>query len=233
MARGTPGGSAEGDSRARLRARPERVRGRAMPGLQRLPGGQLLYVPAGAARRHPRLVVTFHGAGGTAEDGLGILAGAADMADLALLAPASTAVTWDAVALGFGADVAEIDRALAAVLGLLPVRGPLLMAGFSDGATYALSLGLANGDLVGGVMAFSPGFVVPGPRVGRPALFVAHGVDDGVLPIGSTSRRLVPALEADGYAVTYREFAGGHEVPSAMVREGVTAIVPDAVPPAR
>ena len=34
-----------------------------------------------------------------------------------------------------------------------------------------------------------------------------------MLPIERCSRRLVPRLEANGYDVTYVEFAGGHEVP--------------------
>jgi len=32
------------------------------------------------------------------------------------------------------------------------------VCGFSDGASYALGLGLANGELFKSVMAFSPGF---------------------------------------------------------------------------
>ena len=48
---------------------------------------------------------------------------------------------------------------------------------------------------------------------GRPRFFVSHGTEDAVLPIERCSRRLVPALERQGYDVTYEEFAGGHEVP--------------------
>jgi len=33
--------------------------------------------------------------------------------------------------------------------------------GFSDGASYALSVGITNGDLFTHVIAFSPGFVAP------------------------------------------------------------------------
>jgi predicted esterase len=45
-----------------------------------------------------------------------------------------------------------------------PTRGP----GFSDGASYALSLGLANGDLFTHVLGFSPGFMRVPRHVGRP-----------------------------------------------------------------
>ena len=84
------------------------------------------------------------------------------------------------------------------------------------GGSYALSIGLVNGTLFDNVVAFSPGFVVPGARAGRPDVYVSHGRQDGVLPIESTSRRIVPALRIVGYHVDYREFSGGHEVPTTV-----------------
>jgi len=44
-------------------------------------------------------------------------------------------------------------------------------------------------------------------------------VQDPILPIDSTSRRIVPSLRGAGYAVTYVEFTGGHEVPDAMASQ--------------
>ena len=71
------------------------------------------------------------------------------------------------------------------------------------------------------MLAFSPGFVAPGPRHGAPQVFVSHGVSDGVLPIDDTSRELVPRLRRDGYEVEYREFEGGHVVPPGIAREAI------------
>jgi predicted esterase len=136
-----------------------------------------------------------------------------------ILAPASRGSTWDAVRGGYGDDAELIDRALAEVFATVAVDAErVAVAGFSDGASYALGLGLANGDLFRRILAFSPGFVPAGPRSGSPAVFVSHGEADGVLPIERTSRRIVPALEGDGYDVTYREFPGGHAVPPEIVR---------------
>ena len=95
----------------------------------------------------------------------------------------------------------------------------LAIGGFSDGASYALSVGLASGELFTHICAFSPGFAARAERRGRPEVFISHGVDDAVLPITRTSRRIVPELRSAGYDVTYREFPGGHEVPQEMVRE--------------
>jgi phospholipase/carboxylesterase len=97
----------------------------------------------------------------------------------------------------------------------------VVVEGFSDGASYALSLGLVNGDLFSRVIAFSPGFVTSGSRRGRPRLFVSHGVEDRVLPIDLCSRRIVRDLRADDYDVRYTEFPGGHTVPGEIAREAL------------
>ena len=65
------------------------------------------------------------------------------------------------------------------------------------------------------MIAFSPGFTTPATRRGKPSVFISHGTRDEVLPIGRTSRRIVPRLERMGYEVRYREFDGGHTAPGA------------------
>jgi phospholipase/carboxylesterase len=96
------------------------------------------------------------------------------------------------------------------------------LAGYSERASYALSLGLANGDLFSHVLAFSPGFLAPAGQTGSPRLFVSHGARDGWHPIDRCRRRIVPRLERAGYEVRYREFGGGHVVPPAVSREAAT-----------
>ncbi len=131
----------------------------------------------------------------------------------------------DAIRGGFGRDVAFVDRALTRVFEIVaadPARTAI--GGFSDGASYALSLGLINGDLFPRVVAFSPGFVVNGTPQGRPRVFVSHGTDDPILPIDRCSRVIVPGLRTRGYDVTFREFPGGHEVPDAIAREGMQSV---------
>ena len=95
----------------------------------------------------------------------------------------------------------------------------LAMGGFTEGARYALSLGLDNGTLFTHVMAFSPGFTANRRTQGRPRIFVSHGKVDEILPIDVCSRRIVPALEDAGYAVTYKEFDGPHTVPEAIAQD--------------
>jgi predicted esterase len=140
---------------------------------------------------------------------------------LLLLAVQSTGPTWDVIRGGYGADVTNIDGLLERISRRYPISGYTL-SGFSDGASYALSLGLTNGDMFDSVIAFSPGFAAAGSHHGEPRLFVSHGTGDRVLPIERCSRRLVPRFEADGYDVTYVEFDGGHEVPRDIARRAVT-----------
>ena len=178
-----------------------------------------VYVPR-AGGRPLRLVVILHGAGGVARSALNILRDEADEHRLLLVAPKSTATTWDVIAGGYGPDVRTIDRLMTRVAAAYPVRG-FTIAGFSDGASYALTLGLTNGDVFDSVVAFSPGFHAARSIAGRPRIFVSHGTEDRVLPIDRCSRRIVADLEDDGRPVTYREFRGGHSVPAEMQRLAV------------
>ncbi|HWT24671.1 MAG TPA: alpha/beta hydrolase-fold protein, partial [Solirubrobacteraceae bacterium] len=142
-----------------------------------------------------------------------------------LLAPDSRGRTWDVIEGGFGPDVATLDEALAAIYAEWPVDPcRTVLSGFSDGASYALSLGLANGDRFSHLAAFSPGFMAPGARHGRPPVFVSHGRADPVLPIDRCSRRIVPRLRSAGHLVCYREFDGGHGVPPAIARDALAWI---------
>jgi phospholipase/carboxylesterase len=93
--------------------------------------------------------------------------------------------------------------------------------GFSDGATYAVSLGLINGDLFRRVAAFSPGFVVNSRARGKPRVFLSHGTNDDILPIDRCGRVVAAGLRKRGYDVTFREFNGGHEVPAAIATEAM------------
>jgi phospholipase/carboxylesterase len=183
----------------------------------------LLYVPAGYQGDKPApLVVLLHGAGGNAEHGLSLLQPLADEAQLILLAPPSRGRTWDVIIGDYGPDVTFIDRALQETFSRYAVdRDRLAIGGFSDGASYALSLGLINGDLFTHVIAFSPGFMAPTRPEGRPRFFISHGTDDNVLPIDRTSHRIVPQLQRAGYDVRYEEFDGPHTVPQEIAREAV------------
>jgi predicted esterase len=215
----------EAAANGRLRARPARVEKTEHAGRQALQldatRDGLLYVPAGHRFDHPApLVLMLHGAGGDAEGGLGLVRHLADEFGFLVLAPASRRKTWDVVYRSYGADVAFIDRALEQTFARYAVAPQsVAIGGFSDGASYALSLGLTNGDLFTHVIAFSPGFMSPAGRQGKPRLFISHGVRDSVLPIERCSRRIAREIWSAGYELSYREFDGAHTIPPEIARE--------------
>lgn len=189
-------------------------------GLQKLDLGSrrdsYIYVPKQYQPDRPMpLVLLLHGAGGHAHDGLRIFLHLADQAGLILVAPASHASTWDIIAKRtYGPDLALVDRTLEHVFTHYAVDPARVgIGGFSDGASYALTLGLANGELFTHVLAFSPGFIGPMEQQGAPEVFVSHGDADTVLAIDPCGRAIARQLQAAGYPLVYREFQGGHEIP--------------------
>ena len=170
----------------------------------------LLAVPPGEPGPRP-LLVFFHGAGGNPGQTLAAVSAAAAERGVLVLAPRSGAATWDLIAGRLGRDVAVLDAALAEVAEHVAVSR-CAVGGFSDGASYALSLGPANGDLFDAVLAFSPGFARPPAAIGQPRIWITHGTDDRVLPVDRCGRRLASTFDASGYDVTYVEFDGGHVV---------------------
>jgi predicted esterase len=179
-------------------------------------------MPANATGSTLPLLVLLHGAGGSGAGILKRLGSAADQAGMAVLSPDSRDGTWDAIRGYFGPDVTFLNRALERVFETLPVDpARVTVGGFSDGATYALSLGLINGDLFRRILAFSPGFIVEGSLHGKPRIFVSHGTADPILPIDRCSRVIVSGLKKSGYDVTYREFEGGHTVPPEIAAQGM------------
>ena len=174
----------------------------------------LLYVPNTDNTAVIPLFVALHGAAQAGELMTTRLAGLADTVGCAILAPDSRGMTWDAIRGDFDVDPAFIGRAIAWTFDRVAIDATRLwIGGFSDGASYALSVGIANGDVLSRVLGFSPGFVIPTARQGTPAFFVSHGRDDPILPIYQCSRVIVPELRRAGYRVRFEEFEGGHEMP--------------------
>lgn len=220
LALGCGDGTTEPVADPRLSARPGSPSATPPIGVSELGLGDerdgLLYVPATytAGTSWP-LFVALHGAAGDAGNWASYYA-RAEARGMILLIPESRGPTWDLLLGDLGADVAFIDRALRFTFDrcrIDPAR--VAFGGFSDGASYALSLGVSNGDLFTHLVAYSPGFLwATDPVVGKPRVFISHGTADPVLPITTTRREIVPGLRNEGYDVTFREFEGGHLVPA-------------------
>jgi phospholipase/carboxylesterase len=202
---------------ARPRAHPDAAAGAA--GLRELGSvtatpTYLFAPPSYRATRPAPLVLALHGAGGNGGRVIRPLQEFARTTGAVLLAPTSTGTSWDLMRGGIGPDVQSVDKALRHVFRRYAIDARrVAVYGFSDGASYALTLGTANGDLFSSVIALSPGgYAVASPR-GQPEIFIAHGTNDRALPIESTSEVIVPRLREAGYRVVFRRHPGGHDVP--------------------
>lgn len=176
--------------------------------------GGFLFVPDGHTAPSPApLIVALHGSGGRATTWRSLEESCTERG-IVLLAPDSRDHTWDRVHGDFGPDVGFIDSALRYTFERCAIDpGRIALAGFSDGASYALSLGPSNGDLFTHIIAWSPGFSAPAyPVTGTPRVFISHGTADTSLPVALSRNSIVPTFEMDGYDIEYSEFDGRHEI---------------------
>jgi predicted esterase len=184
-----------------------------------------LYIPPTYDDAVPApFVVLLHGAGGRASNFEATLPSRVDDKGIVVMAFDSTVATWDRFVLGgFGPDIERMNLALAYAFPLVNVDpARVAIAGFSDGASYALTVGIPNGNLFRKIVAFSAGAVLaPGAR-GKPPVFISHGTNDAVIPISYSRDGIVPQLRDEGYDVTFRQFDGGHQIPADVANEAFT-----------
>lgn len=218
---GTSGGG------GRLTSRPDAPSIAPEPGSSRLDlGGArdgLLYVPTTYDPGIPvPLLVALHGTGGQASS-WGGWDELAEQRGFVFLAVDSRGDAWSPVEEG---DLEFLDRALDHTFERIAVdRSRLALVGYSSGASYALSVGIPNGDLFSHLIGYALGFYAPlGPATGRPSVFLAYGTRDRA-EIVSSSRGLAAGLEDSGYTVTLRSYDGGHAVPQAVAVEALDELL--------
>ena len=206
-------------------------------GIQTLGDGAYFYRPAGNPIERRPLLLLLHGAGMSAS---GFIEGAraeADRCRCLLLSVQSKGPTWDTVRLVrrasldgvtdvyrlFGADTDRIELALSRAIKAGDADAQsILLVGFSDGASFALTLGIANRSIFRGVVAIAPGFYVETASIGsRQRLFIAHSPSDRILPFNRTRDDIVAPLKRGGFELRFRSFEGGHTVIPSILAEGV------------
>jgi predicted esterase len=200
----------------RLKARLQPARRTLTPGEHVLADDDgrrsVLFVPStyDAAKPAPFLLA-LHGATGSGDAMLVGTRPAAEKHGVIVLAPSSRATTWDAIRGPFGVDFARVDQMLGDVFGQCAIDPfHVGISGFSDGGSYAISLGIINGDLFTHAIGHSAGFIIPGSAHGRPKIYLSHGRQDHVLPIDQCGRRIAAQLTRQAYVLRFDEFDGGH-----------------------
>lgn len=190
------------------------------------------------ARRYPLLAV-FHGAGRREELLMKAYRDEAERRQALFLVPRSFHPTWDlitaatqgaAAAAGGGSpsprpDLDFLEYAYDLIFRRYPVDTERLgLVGYSDGASYALSVGLSNPHLFRAVMGWAAGFVAieneaAAPGVPRPAVLVEYGTHDELFPFEQVAVPMREQLEKFGCAVTFRVDEGGRHWPSGAFQD--------------
>jgi phospholipase/carboxylesterase len=216
---------------------------------------ELLYtahVPAGEGP-FPT-VVALHGWGASAHDLIGLAPFFLRGAALTLcpqgpvrvpIAAGHEGFGWFPLAGGAPPDPRAFERGAELVRGFLdeasahyPIdRRKLVLLGFSQGGVLAYHLALRDPGRFAGLAALSswlPEPVAPERRPEHEGLptFVAHGTEDPMIPVerGRESRARLLAL---GVALSYREYAMGHEIRPETLRDLVTWLDEKALQPIR
>jgi predicted esterase len=171
------------------------------------------------AKRYP-LVTILHGAGRQDEVLAKLTRDEPEKRQALFLIPRSLAPTWDLIAGGGRPDLDFLEYAYSLVYRRYPVdpaRQALL--GYSDGASYALSVGLSNPRIFSAVMGWAAGFRAFDPVAAagcdrRPRVLLEYGTHDELFPFERVALPMRADLERDGYAVTFRVDEGGKHWPS-------------------
>ena len=181
--------------------------------VQHFSANAFAYVPATITGPAP-LIVVLHGAGGDARYFLDQFKRDADQRGAILLAVQSSGRTWaQRKPKDDEADVANIKGAIADLTAKAPIdRGRTTVMGFSDGASYALSIGMAYPGLFRTIVAFSPGYAfAPSDIDTQQRIFITHSRRDPILPAANV-RDMIKGLEGAGYSPEVHWFNGGHEI---------------------
>ena len=182
-----------------------------------------LYIPKSYKPGTPMpLLIMLHGFSGWGDSQRSLFALAEELGFI-VITPESRDITWGKEAPGFDQDVRYIGAAFRHVGSIANIDfDRVALGGQSDGAGYALTMGLAYGDTFNHLIVLAGGGLIePIRRKGMPKIFIAHGVKDSTMPIDVSGRKNVAQLKKEGYDVTYHEHEGGHGTPREIVRESI------------
>jgi phospholipase/carboxylesterase len=170
-------------------------------------------------RSYPLLTV-LHGAGRQDEMLVRAYRDEPERRQAAFFIPRSTSPTWDLIVGEDRCDLDFLEHAYAEIYRRVPVdHARQALIGYSDGASYALAIGLSNPRLFSAIMGWAAGFVVfdpagIAPDDPKPRILLEHGTHDPVFPLEQIAVRNCAILRQLGYEVELRVDEGGVHWPS-------------------
>ena len=171
------------------------------------------------ARSYP-LITVLHGAGRQDEQLSKLFRDEPERRQALFLIPRSVLPTWDLLT-GMGRDDLDfLEYAYDLIYRRYPIdpeRQALL--GYSDGASYALSVGLSNAGVFSAVMGWAAGFEVIDREAAassptKPRVLLEYGTHDPIFPFERIALPMRANLEQLGYTVEFRVDEGGKHWPS-------------------
>lgn len=175
--------------------------------------------PIDPERRYP-LVTVFHGAGRQDEMLVKGLRDEPDARQAFFLIPRSLDPTWDLIS---GPSRHDLDF-LEYAYDLIGRRYPIdyarqVLMGYSDGASYALSVGISNGRHFDALIGWAAGFLVVDPdrfdpEAPKPRLYLEYGSHDPLFPFEHVALPMRERLEEAGFDLTFSVDEGGRHWPS-------------------
>ena len=171
------------------------------------------------ARSYP-LFTVFHGAGRQDEMLVKACRGEPEARQAFFFVPRSVAPTWDLIAGGDGEDLTFLEFAWDLIYRRYPIDPHAqCVLGYSDGASYALSLALSNPGFFDAALCWAAGFAVMDRRaVGqesrRTRIYLEYGTHDELFGFEQVALPMRERLERAGYPVEFSVDEGGRHWPS-------------------
>lgn len=169
--------------------------------------------------RYP-LVTVFHGAGRQDEMLVKACRDEPERRQALFLVPRSVEPTWDLITGSGAADLEFLEYAWDLIYRRYPVDpGRQVLLGYSDGASYALSMALSNPGIFDAAIAWAAGFIVlDRGSIGRPGtkprLYLEYGTHDQLFPFEQIALPMRDNLRRAGYEVEFSVDEGGRHWPS-------------------
>jgi len=184
----------------------------------------VLLVPStiAADRRYP-LITLLHGAGRQDEMLVKACRDEPDRRQALFFVPRSHAPTWDLITGGGRPDLDFLEFAYDLIYRRYPIDGlRQSLIGYSDGASYALSIGLCNTRMYSAIMAWAAGFLVVDPPTAergsfegpKPRIYLEYGTHDQLFDFEQVAIPMRDNLQKSGFDVTFSVDEGGRHWPS-------------------
>lgn len=161
-----------------------------------------------AGTRYP-LFTVLHGAGRQDETLAKLFRDEPDARQALFLIPRSIAPTWDLIAGDGRPDLDFLEFAYDLIYRRYPIDpAAQILLGYSDGASYGLSVGLSNPRIFSCVLGWAAGFNVIDPTSiapsdPKPRILLEYGTHDQVFPFESVALPMRDELGSLGYDVTF------------------------------